>query len=195
MRPAPDPPPVSAVPDRVAARSEMEQARQTFHHLLAQATAADLRRPSDGTKWTNEQLLFHMLFGYLIVRALLVLVRIFSRLPAPASKGFARLLNAARTPFDVVNYWGSRLGARVIPASRMGPKSDRVIAALKRSLEREPEPALRRGMHYPTSWDPFFTDYMTLYDIYRYPTQHFNFHRRQLTLPPEARADNPATGK
>ena len=24
--------------------------------------------------------------------------------------------------------------------------------------------------------------YMTLYDLYRYPTQHFDFHRRQLTL-------------
>ena len=172
-----------AEPDRRAVREEMEQARQTFHRLLDNATVADLRRPSDGTKWTNEQLLFHMLFGYLIVRALLVLARIFSRLPDPASRAFARLLDAARTPFDVVNYRGSRLGARIIPASRMEPKFDRVLAALERRLEREPDPALRRGMHYPTSWDPFFTDYMTLYDIYRYPTRHFGFHRRQLTLP------------
>ena len=57
-----------------------------------------------------------------------------------------------------------------------------MIAALERSLEREPDSALRRGMHCPTSWDPFFTDYMTLYDIYQYPTRHFDFHRRQLTL-------------
>ena len=78
----------------------------------------------------------------------------------------------------MVNYWGSRLGARIIPASRMEPKFDRVIAALERSLEREPDSALRRGIHFPTSWDPFFTDYMTLYDIYRYPTRHFGFHRR-----------------
>ena len=171
-----------AVPDRRAVHEEMEQARQTFHCLLDNATVADLRWPSSGTKWTNEQLLFHMLFGYLIVRALLVLARIFSRLPDPASLAFARLLDAERTPFDMVNYRGSCLGARVIPASRTGPKFDRVIAALERSLEREPDSALRRGMHYPTSWDPFFTDYMTLYDIYRYPTRHFDFHRRQLTL-------------
>ena len=172
-----------AEPDRRAVREETEQARQTFHRLLDNATVADLRKPSDGTKWTNEQLLFHMLFGYLIVRALLVLARIFSRLPDPASRAFARLLDAARTPFDLVNYRGSRLGARVIPAARMGARFDRVIAALERRLEREPDPALRRGMHYPTSWDPFFTDYMTLYDIYRYPARHFDFHRRQLTLP------------
>jgi len=49
-------------------------------------------------------------------------------------------------------------------------------------MTREPDTALRRGMHYPTSWDPFFASYMTLYDLYCYPTQHFGFHQRQLTL-------------
>ena len=37
-------------------------------------------------------------------------------------------------------------------------------------------------MYYPTSWDPFFAEYMTLAQIYRYPTQHFRYHQRQLTL-------------
>jgi hypothetical protein len=45
--------------------------RPTSGAWLAQATPADLARRSTVTKWTNEQLLFHMLFGYLIVRALL----------------------------------------------------------------------------------------------------------------------------
>ena len=56
----------------------------------------DLRRPSSGTRWTNEQLMFHMLFGYLIVRALLLLARIFGRLPEGPSRTFARLLDAAQ---------------------------------------------------------------------------------------------------
>ena len=47
--------------DRQVVRDEMEQAKQTFHHLLDSATVADLSRPSNGTKWTNGQLLFHML--------------------------------------------------------------------------------------------------------------------------------------
>jgi hypothetical protein len=64
-----------------------------------------------------------MLFGYLIVRALLVLGRIFSRLPDGASRAFTRLLDAARTLFDVINYAGSCLGARIIPCSRMGRAS------------------------------------------------------------------------
>jgi hypothetical protein len=59
---------------------------QTFHHLLDHATGAGLRRRSNGTKWANEQLLFHMLFDYLITRALLPLARIFGRLPSGASK-------------------------------------------------------------------------------------------------------------
>ena len=34
-----------------------------------------------GTRWTSEQLLFHMVFGYMIVQRLLILVKVFSRLP------------------------------------------------------------------------------------------------------------------
>ena len=181
MRPAPDPLPA---PGRAAVRAEMEQARQDFHSLLRHATAADLRRPSDGISWTNQQLLFHMLFGYLIVRALLVLLRLFGLLPDGASKAFARLVDSARKPFDVINCLGSCAGARIIPPRRMPGMLDRVIAALHRRLEREPDSALRQAMHYPTTWDPFFAGYMTLADIYHYPTQHFRFHQRQLTLSP-----------
>jgi hypothetical protein len=49
---------------------------------------------------------------------------------------------------------------------------------------RQPESdaALRRGMFYPTTWDPFFTSYMPLAGLYRYPSQHFNHHHKQLTL-------------
>ena len=36
-------------------------------------------------------------------------------------------------------------------------------------------------MHYPTHWDLFFRDYMTLKDGYP-PGRHFDFHGFQLTL-------------
>ena len=58
--PAPDPP---AALDRAAVRAEMEQASHDFRQLISDATPEELRRPSDGTKWINQQLLFHMLFG------------------------------------------------------------------------------------------------------------------------------------
>jgi hypothetical protein len=168
--------------DKQTIHDEMERSRATFHQLLDSATTEDLRRASNGTRWTNQQLLFHMLFGYLIVRALLVLVRVFGRLPAGVSRAYARLLNAATAPFDLVNYLGSCGGARVFGTARMGAQCDRVIAALHRRLDAETDADLRRGMHYPTRWDPFFTDFMTLADIYHFPTQHFAFHQRQLTL-------------
>jgi hypothetical protein len=180
MRPAPDAHPAAL--DRAAVRAEMDQAKADFGQLASDATPADLRRPSDGTRWTNQQLLFHMLLGYLIVRVLLVLVRIFGLLPDRASKAYARILDAAHRPFHLINYLGSCVGARVIPHRRMIRVLDRVIAATQKRLQRESESALRRGMHYPTTWDPFFTDYMTLADIYRYPTRHFRYHQRQLTL-------------
>ena len=180
MRPAPDPHPAAL--DRAAVRAEMDQARADFRRLVSDATPADLRRPSDGTRWTNQQLLFHMLFGYLIVRALLILARIFGLLPGSASSAFARLLNSARRPFHLINYLGSRAGARLIPPGRMPPVLDHVITALQQHLDRETETTLRRGMHYPATWDPFFASYMTLADLYRYPTRHFRFHQRQLTL-------------
>jgi hypothetical protein len=167
--------------DRAAIAREMDDARGRLHALLASADAADLRRASNGTRWTNEQLLFHMLFGYLVVRTLLPLVRLAGRLPAPVGRGWAALLNVATRPFHVVNYWGSVAAARVFNHTRMGPLADRTIAALQRRLAQESEESLHRGMPFPTGWDPYF-GYLTLTDVYRYPTRHFEHHRRQLTL-------------
>jgi hypothetical protein len=188
MQPASGPPPAAL--DRAAITAEMDQARADFRHLAAGAAAEDLRRRSDGTKWTSQELLFHMLPGYLAVRALLVLVRVFGLLPDPASKACARLPDAARGPFDRINYLGSRAGARILPPRRMSRILDHVTAALQHRLRRETETALHRGMHFPATWDPLFTSYMTLADVYRYPTRHLRFHQRQLTLsPPPAEAE------
>lgn len=80
----------------------------TFHRLVDGASRDGLRRPSAGTRWTTKQLLFHMLLGYLILRALRLLVLAFGRLPDGASRGYARLLNAGTRTFDAVNYLGSQ---------------------------------------------------------------------------------------
>jgi DinB superfamily len=170
--------------DRAALVADLERARADFHHLLAVATDADWNKPTSGTRWTNEQLLFHMVFGYMIVQRLLPLVRMLGRLPPSFSRGFARLLNAATPPFHVINYYGSCLAADVYNRKRMAAKLDRVIDSLTRSLNRERDNTFRRGMHYPTRWDPYFRDYMTVADIYRYPGQHYDHHRGQLTLTP-----------
>ncbi len=168
--------------DREAVHQELESARAIFHDLVATATEADLRRRSNGTRWTNKQLLFHMLLGYLILHALTGLVRVFGRLPDGVSRAHARLLNAATRPFDAVNYLGSWAGGTTLTTHRMTVMFDRVVDRLHRRLDAETDADLALGMHYPTRWDPFFTDYMTLADVYRFPTRHFHFHERQLTL-------------
>ena len=162
--------------------ADLERARVEFHRLLDAAGPDDWDKPTLGTRWTNEQLLFHMVFGYMAVQRLLVLVRVFSRLPYSVSRIYAGILDAATTPFHAVNYYGSCAAALVYNRHRMGAKLDRVIASLQRTLAREGDADFARGMHYPPRWDPFFEEYMTLEDVYRYPGRHFDFHARQLNL-------------
>ncbi|ANS28063.1 hypothetical protein R1CP_16885 [Rhodococcus opacus] len=168
--------------DRAAIAADLERARRVLHELLDAASSVELSRRSSGTRWTNEQLLFHMVFGYMVVRRLLLLMRMFARLPEGASRRFAHALDAATPVFDEVNYRGSALAARVYNRRRMGRHFDRLIASLQHSLARETDANLHRGMHFPVRWDPFFDDYMTAEQLYRYPGLHFDFHRHQLTL-------------
>ncbi|MEJ7773483.1 MAG: DinB family protein [Nocardioidaceae bacterium] len=114
---------------------------------------------------------------------LLVLVKGFGRLPDGVSNVFARVLESATGPFHVVNYLGSKAGPFVFGgADKTAAELDRVIASLHRRLDSESEETLRLRMHFPASWDPFFNDSMSVGELYRYATQHFDFHRRQLTL-------------
>lgn len=111
---------------------EMEQARVAFNSLVATASANDLRRGSNGTRWSNRQLLFHMEFGYLVVLRLLPLVRIFGRLPDRYSRRFAAVLDAV-TPHDhVVNYLGLVGGGQVLTPIGMARLLDRTLTSLHR---------------------------------------------------------------
>jgi hypothetical protein len=168
--------------DRQAILDELDQARRSFRSLVTTASVEDLRRPSSGTRWTNRELLFHMLFGYLLMPALLLLARVFGHLPPRVSRPFARLLNAGTVPFNFVNYAGSWIGGRLLRPVTMVRTFDRVTTRLGQRLLRESGGSLARGMHYPARWDPFFKDFMTVADLYHYPTQHFDFHREQLSL-------------
>ena len=161
---------------------ELERVRADFHALVTEATPADVHRLSSGTRWTNGQLLFHMFFGYLIVRRLLPLVRLMGRLPEPVSRTFARVLEAGTRPFHLINYQSDRGAARVIHGPRLLRWFDRTVEVLQAQLETEAAAALARGMHMPVSWDPYFRDWMSLAEIYHYGTQHYDHHRQQLTI-------------
>ena len=169
-------------PDRRAIFDELEQATVTFRRLAADMMPEDLERRTDGTRWTNREMLFHMLFGYFLVRTLIPLVKGFSRLPRPFSAVFAAVLNAGTRPFHPINYVGSWAGGRLLSPAFMQRRFARVCRQLARQLADETDRSLARGMCFPTGWDPFFKPYMTLRDVYHYPTQHFEFHRQQLAL-------------
>ena len=83
---------------------------------------------------------------------------------------------------DSINYAGSWLAGTVLPRRALGALFDRVIASLHRRLNAETEDDLARSMRFPTRWDPFFREAMSLAEVYHFPTQHFDFHRAQLTL-------------
>jgi protein-tyrosine-phosphatase len=168
--------------NRAALAADLERARADFHDLLSVVGEDDWHKSTVATRWTNEQLLFHMVFGYMVVQRLLILVRLFGRLPESVSRSYARILNAATNPFNAINYYGTCMAASFYNRHRMGAKMDRTIAGLQRTLGRARDDVLRRSMYFPTRWDPYFRDLMTIADVYLYPGQHYDHHRRQLTL-------------
>lgn len=168
--------------DAASVSEEMDHACLTFHELVERSSPGDLRRRSTGTRWTNRQLLFHMVFGYLVVRTLLPLVGGFGRLPLSYSRRFAAVLNAIRQPYHLVNYVGSCAGGAVLTPRAMAALLDRTIVALQRTLAGQDERSLSLQMTFPTSWDPYFTNTMTVLAVYHFATQHFTHHQRQLTL-------------
>lgn len=168
--------------DRQSIHDGLERVRADLHDMVARSSSAALQRRTEGTRWTNQQMLFHMVFGYMVVRRLLRLVHVLGRLPDGFSRVFAGLLNSSTRPFHAINYLGSCGGALVFHGPRLVRQADRTIAALHRRLDSETDQTLRRRMHFPVDWDPFFTDTMSLVEVYRYGTQHYDFHRQQLTL-------------
>lgn len=160
--------------------AEMARVEADFASLVGNASRSDLQRRSSGTRWTNQQLLYHLVFGYLIVRTLLPLVRLLGRWGR--SSRFAAFLNAARRPFHVVNYLGSWMGGQILPPAATVTLMRRTLRALQRRLERESDHTLALTMHFPTDWDPYFRPTMTVREVYHYGTEHYEHHRRQLTL-------------
>jgi len=166
---------------RQSIHAEVERVRQTFARHVREMSAQDLRQISNGTRWTNQQLLFHMLFGFMLVRTLLWMVEALGHLPRSSTKPLAAFLNFLTPPFHWVNYMGSVGGGTIFSPQRMQRRLQRVTAKLERDVDKQSQSSLERGMYYPTRWDPYFKGYMTLADIYHYPTQHFDHHDSQLS--------------
>src|SRR3954454_23149699 len=151
----------------------MEVTRSAFHAILASLPDEDMRKQSNNPGWNNGEILFHMMFGFLILLSLVPLVRLFGRLPKSFSKSFAALLNSVTGPFNWINSLGPRVGGRILTRKSLGNVYDWVYSRILRMLASMPESEWNRGMYYPTKWEPLFNEYMTLEQVFRYPSIHF----------------------
>ncbi len=57
-------------------RAELEATRKTFHTVLASFSESDFHRQSRNPGWTNDEILTHMTFGFIILNALLSMARL-----------------------------------------------------------------------------------------------------------------------
>ena len=160
----------------------LEATHSAFHVLLDTLSEEDLSKVSRNSEWTNGEILAHMTFGFIIVNALLPLVRIWGRFPRWTSQPFAELLNALTVPFNWVNALGARLQARVFTCQRIGNLYDRAHFALLKKVESIQAVEWERGMYFPTCWDANFGEFMTIKKLFHYPVLHFNFHKDQISL-------------
>lgn len=173
-------------------RSRLQWMSEDFGAIISGADAAELSARSDGTRWFNRELLFHMWFGQRITRALLPLVGAFSRLPPSASRRYAQLLTAATRPYDWVNYAASAAGGRVVSLERTRERMRRDTEAILRWADDASDADLDRGMSVPTGWDPYFMPWMSRRDVLEWSPKHYSHHRAQLTMrlpaprPPES---------
>jgi DinB superfamily len=165
---------------RALLRSELEAARSEFRAMAASISEQAWTEPSHNPGWTNGQLLFHVLLGFILVLPLASILVFFGHLPALCSRIFAGILNFSTPLFNRVNAAGPRAGARLLGRAGVIKQFDRVHAAILARLERVRPRDWALAMHYPTRWDPRFQTPMHLEELFRYPVTHLRHHRSQL---------------
>ncbi|MEO7754152.1 MAG: DinB family protein [Terracoccus sp.] len=172
-------------------RLDLEWMARDYETLLATVPTDRLDELTDGTRWTNRQLLWHMAFGQHIARVLLPLMGGFSRLPASASRRYSSILSAATRPYDWVNFAGSVAGSRVtgLGLARRWMRCD--TQWLLGWGARATDGQLASGMSVPAEWDPYFSSWMNRYDLLVWAKNHYDHHRAQLTI---HAADGPQPG-
>lgn len=155
--------------------------RVRFHSLLDSLSEDDFQQQSLNAGWTNGEILAHMTFGFIVINALLPLVRLWGRMPKGSSRWFAWLLNAFTGPFNWFNALGARGQGKVFTHQRIEEIYDRAYLSLLKKIDSIQNDEWERGMYFPTKWDSNFDEFMTLEKVFHYPVTHFNFHLAQIS--------------
>lgn len=161
-------------------RNEFEVTREEYHSLLKSFSENDLKRRSNNQGWTNKEVLFHILLGFIVVTLLFPMVKLFAKLPNTYSKIFASMLNASTPIFNFLNAFGARIGGKIFSVSALDKKFSQTIDNLLRKLETVKEEEWEKGMYFPHKWDGLFDEYMTNEKLFHYPVSHFKFHLKQI---------------
>jgi hypothetical protein len=161
--------------------AELDQVRTSFHASLDSFSKDEWHRQSLNPGWTNNEIFAHMLFGFIVLNALLPMARAWGRLPKGSSRFFARFLNAITGPFNWINKLGARMQGKVFTYARAGKLMDHAVGSLAKKIEGFKPEEWSRGMYYPTRWDANFSEFMTLEKLVHYPIDHYYFHLQQLS--------------
>ncbi|MDQ0663190.1 hypothetical protein QFZ35_001688 [Arthrobacter ulcerisalmonis] len=153
-----------------------------FRDIVVGACGDELDLPSIGTRWTNRQLLFHMVLGQNITLSGIPLLGLFSHLPPSASRHWSRLLDSGARPYNWVNWAGSAAGGQVLKPAGTLRMMDRTTRLIVNWYSHADSRALSRGMTMPTRWDPYFLPWMSRRDILEWAPKHYRHHRAQLSL-------------
>lgn len=166
--------------ERARLRSDLDAVRDEFHAMVASISEREWNEPSQNPGWTNGQIVFHILLGFILVLPLARLLVFFGRLPALCSRIFARILDLSTPLFNRINAMGPRAGARLLGRAGIKSKFDQVHGAILALLDRARPGDWATAMSYPTRWDPRFQARMDLAALLRYPVDHLRHHRDQL---------------
>jgi hypothetical protein len=113
-------------------RDDLETAQQEFHEMMAMVPNEAWTAPSKNPGWTNGQLLFHILLGFILVRPLASLLVFSGHLPGSWSRVFAGLLDWSTPLFHRINAIGPRAAARILAGGALLESSIRCIAGFWR---------------------------------------------------------------
>jgi hypothetical protein len=168
---------------RAQLRADLASAREEFHAMASAVSISGWRSPSRNPGWTNGQVLFHVLLGFILVLPLARLLVLFGRLPGVTGRAFAATLNVLTPVFHRINAVGPRAAVRVLGMKGVLRTFDRTHLAIMRRLDSIRDHEWELVMPYPTRWDSRFRPDMRLEDLFAYPVAHLRHHRTQLRSP------------
>ena len=162
-------------------RAELALAHCRFHKLLDSLSEVDWEARSRNPAWTNGQLVYHIMFAFMLIPSLFWMIKFWSKLPRSYARRFAQILDFTTPVFNRINALGPRGQASIFGRKRAGTIFDYIYRSILKKVDSLRVDQWAAGMHYPRRWDPTFGDFMTFEALFKYPPAHLEHHLSQLS--------------